>query len=476
MKGKAINGIFWSFMERFSVQGVQFILTLFIARILSPSDYGLIAMLGIFVAIAQTFVDSGFSIALIQKQNRTEVDYSTAFYFNVIVGIFLYLVLYFSAPFIASFYNEKLLDSIVKYVGLGVIINSLTVVQLAKLTIEFQFKKQAIISFFAALLSGSIAILMAYNNFGVWALVWQNLLSGIFSMLMLWICTCWFPRFCFSIKSFKELFSFGSKLLASGLMHTIYTNIYSLVIGKCFTASELGLFNRAISFSQFPSMNIGGIVLKVFYPIECEMQNDDELLQKTFFSYIRMVSFVTFPLMCGLCALAKPIVLFILTDKWLQAVPLLQILCLSAMWEPIKMTTWSLLNAKHRTDFTLKSEIIKKIVAVIILAVTMPFGIKVMAIGLIFYALCDIYIVSCYTQKILSHVTFKNQLKSILPTFLLASSMGFLVFFITLYIKSSILAIIVGLIVGVLYYVFIPIYYRWEEMLKIKLFVKNYKG
>ena len=236
---QATKSVFWSAVERFSVQGVQFLLSLVIARLLLPTDYGLIAMLGIFMAIAQTFIDSGFANALIQKKDRSDVDYSTVFYFNIAVSAILYLLLYFSAPFISAFYVESALTSITRIVGLTLIINSFGIVQQAKMTVELDFKRQAYAALIAVVCSGCIGVWMAYAGYGVWALVFQALLNNLLRVCLIWYFSGWLPEICFSVDSFRKLFSFGSKLLASSLLHTIYTNLYTLVIGKKFSAGEL---------------------------------------------------------------------------------------------------------------------------------------------------------------------------------------------------------------------------------------------
>ena len=325
----------WSAVERFSVQGIQFILTIIIARLVSPSDYGLIAMLGIFLAIAQTFIDSGFSNALIQKQDRTEADFSTVFYFNIVVGVVVYLLLYLCSPFIASFYNEPKLDLVTKVVGLNLIISSFSVVQRAKLTIALNFKLQAVASLIAVIISGGIGVYMAYVGYGVWAIAIQALLNNFLNTVLLWVVTKWVPKFCFSWMSFRILFNFGSKLLLSGLLHTIYTNLYNIVIGKKFSAMELGYYNQAYTIAFFPSNSIMSIMSRAIYPIQCSIQDDDERLKNIFLQYLRISVYVIFPLMIGICVLAKPFVLLILTEKWLSMVPLLQIMCIAYMWKPI---------------------------------------------------------------------------------------------------------------------------------------------
>ena len=304
LKHQAIKGVMWSAVERFSVQGIQFILTIIIARLVLPSDYGLIAMLNIFLAIARVIVDSGFSSALIQKQDRTETDFSTVFYFNIFISIGFYLLLYISAPYIASFYREPDLSPVTRWIGLNIVISGFSVVQRAKLTINVDFKRQAKASFAAVLISGVIGILLAYKGWGVWALVVQTLSSSLLNTLLLWMFAKWVPKWEFSKESFNTLFSFGSKLLLSGLLHTIYINLYSLVIGRRYTSMDVGFYNRAYQFASFPSINIVEIINRVIFPIQCEIQDDNECLKKSFLKYLKMSCFIVFPLMIIVAALS----------------------------------------------------------------------------------------------------------------------------------------------------------------------------
>ena len=329
VKHRAIKGVMWSAVERFSVQGIQFVLSIVIARLVLPSEYGLIAMLGIFLAIAQTFVDSGFSNALIQKKDRTEVDYSTVFYFNILIALVVYGVLFISAPYIASFYREPELTVVTRWVGLNLLLNGLSIVQRAKLTVCVDFKTQAKASLIAVLMSGLVAVCLAYRDYGVWALVLQSLLSSFLNTLLLWIFSRWLPLWCFSWKSFRSLFSFGSKLLLSGLLHTIYINLYSLVIGRRYSAMDVGFYNRANQFSGFPSTNLVGIITRVIYSVQCELQDDTERLNRSFMCYLRVSCYIIFPLMTLLAVLSDPLIRFLLTDKWLPSAELLSILCLS---------------------------------------------------------------------------------------------------------------------------------------------------
>lgn len=459
---QATTSVFWSAVERFSVQGIQFVLSIIIARILIPSDYGLVAMLGIFMAIAQTFIDSGFASALIQKKDQTKADYSTVFYFNIIVSVILYILLYYCAPLIASFYKEDLLVPITRIVGLILIINSFGIVQQAKLTIALDFKRQAIASLFAVVISGSVGLWMAFSGYGVWTLVYQSLLNNLLRVVMIWVFSGWWPEFCFSVSSFKTLFAFGSKLLLSSLLHTIYTNIYTLIIGKRFASVELGYYNRAFTLAQFPSTNFTNVIVRAVYPIQCRMQDDHEQLCSVFLKYMRMACFLIFPVMVGLCAVAEPLVRLILTEKWIPAVPLLQILCIAYMWDPIMKINNNILNVKGRSDYFLYAEVIKKVTAFLILFATIPFGVKIMCAGLIMYAFADIIIITWYVRK-LTGIGLIIQLCALYPVILLSFSMGILVYGITLLNIGSLYQLILGTLSGFVYYVVVSRLFHFSE-------------
>ena len=402
--------------------------------------------------------------ALIQKQGRTDVDYSTVFFFNIFIGIAMYLLLFSTAPFIASFYSQPQLETIIKFVGLNLILTSFCAVQRAQLTISLDFKKQAIISFSTVAISGGIGIWLAYHGYAVWTLVIQSLLTNLLALILLWGSTRWIPRLCFSKESFKELFGFGSKLLAGGLLHTIYLNLYSLVIGKYFSSADLGNFNRATSLAQYVSVNITSIITRVTYPIECQIQHDNEELQRKFFMFIRMTAFIIFPLMIGLCVLADPLIRVILTDKWVHTIPYLQILSIAYMWDPISRLNWDLLNVKRRSDYSLRSEIIKKLIAVTILVITIPFGITIMCAGIAAYALCDIYVLTRFTKRLLPDVYLRKELKALCPILLLSISMGLIIYICVSFIPILLFKLIVGIIIGICYYLTLSYLLKWEEI------------
>jgi len=467
LKQKAAKGFLWSSLERFSVQGLQFLLGLILARILLPSDYGLIGMLTIFLAISQTFVDSGFSSALIQKKDRNNIDYSTAFYFNICIGLLFYLVLFFSAPLIAGFYNTPELDSLTKVIGINVFITSLAVVQRAKLTIKLDFKTQAKASLISVIVAGVIGILMAYKGFGVWSLVVQSLVRNGLNTLLLWFFSKWIPKAIFSKDSFINLFSFGSKLLGAGLLNTIFQNIYLLVIGKLFSASELGFYTRAQQFQKMPSQNITGIIQRVTFPVLSAIQDNDEKLIKAYRGFIRLSAFVIFPLMISLAVIAEPLIRLVLTEKWMPAVPLLQLLCIAGMLYPVHAINLNILNVKGRSDLFLKIEVLKKIIISLTILVTFSFGVKALIIGQIFTSFLAFFINTHYSGKLINYGAWK-QIKDMFPIILITLITAFVVFLSMLIADKDVYKLLIGVFSGIFTYLIcskIGNFYEMNEML-----------
>lgn len=474
LKQKTAKGVLWSAVEQFSVQIIQFVLGLIMARILSPHDYGLVGMILVFTSIAETFVNSGFSNALIRKQNKTEVDYSTAFYFNIVVGLVAYFILFFLSPFIARFYNEPLLELLTKAISINVFINSLGIVQRARYSIKVDFKTQAKATTTSVLISGIIGIWMAYSGYGVWAIVWQSVIRNALNVLLLWIFAKWLPQLQFSWHSFCEMWSFGYKLLLSGLLDTIYRDIYQLIIGKVFSAQDLGNYTRAKQFANFPSANFTGIIGRVTYPILSSIQDDDARLEHVYRKYLRLSAFIVFPLMVGLSALAEPLIISILTEKWRAAIILLQVICFGMMWYPIHAINLNLLQVKGRSDLFLKLEIIKKIIGVTILCITVPIGLVAMCIGGIFSSIICLAVNTYYTGKLIN-VGFWLQMRDLLPTLLLSLAMGVVVFLSVMFFSSNIVKLFVGVVVGVVFYIGVAYLFKMEEISDLLSLVKRKK-
>jgi O-antigen/teichoic acid export membrane protein len=466
LKKRTVKGLVWSAIEYFSVQGAQFILGLILARLLLPADYGLIGMLTIFIAISQTFVDSGFSSALIQKKERTETDYSTVFFFNIGVGLFFYMVLFFIAQLIAVFYKTPELDLLTKVIGLNIFISSLAVVQRAKLSINLDFKTQAKASLISVLIGGFVGIIMAFNGYGVWALVTQTLLRNSFNTLLLWLFSKWKPKAVFSKTSFNTLFNFGSKLLGAGLLDTIYRNSYLIIIGKIFNATELGFYTRAQQFQQLPSGNVTGIIQRVTFPVLSSLQNDSEKLFKAYRSFIKLSVFLIFPLMIGLAVISEPLIRLLLTEKWMPTVPLLQLLCLAGILYPVHALNLNILNVKGRSDLFLKLEIIKKIVITVAILVTFSFGVKAMVVGQVFTSIIAFFINTHYSGKLVKYGTW-SQIKDMLPIGIITIVMAVSVWGAMLIVGNDILKLLVGITSGIIVYISAAFIGKFEELKQI---------
>lgn len=463
MQRSQTQGFIWSAIERFSAQGIQFILSIIIARLVSPSDYGLIAMLTIFLSLAQSVIDSGFSNALIQKQNRTDIDYSTVFFFNLFISLVIYIIFWFLSPFISSFYNEPQLTDVARFAGLNFIISALAIVQRTKLTISLDFKSQAKITLVSVICGGFIGVCIAWKGYGVWALVFQSLITNLLTTFFLWFNSKWYPSLAFSIQSFRELFSFGSRLLLTGLLATIYNNLYSLVIGKFFNSQSLGYYNRMNTLASFPSSNITSIISRVVYPIQCNMQNCNAELKMNFYQTLRISSFIIFPLMLGLAALSEPLTYVLLSEKWLPASRLLTIICFALMWNHIMFLNWQLLAVKGRSDLSFKSEILKKIVSIIILCVTIPMGVEAMCIGLVCYSFVDIFIIIFFLKPLL-YITHKEEIKILAPSLILGTSMFLIITICINLLDNYYIQLIVGFIIGSIFYLGMAYILKFKEL------------
>ena len=475
-KGVAATGVAWSAIERFSTIGIQFVLNIVIARILSPSDYGALGMLAIFLSISQCLIDSGFTSALIQTNNRKEEDYGTVFLFNLAISVFVYLVLYVSAPAISRFYALDILTPVLRVVGLNLIISALSNVQKTIFTIRVDFKTQSFVSIPSAIISGGVGIVFAYRGFGVWALVAQTLSNSIVMTALFWLLSRDRFRIVFDMESFRRLGGFGVKLMLSGLLNTAYNNLYALFIGKKYSADSLGYYSRADQFAVFPATTLTDIISRVAYPLLCQKQNDKEDLSRVYTSFIKNACYIIFPLMIGLAVLAKPLVVFLLTDKWLPAATLLFILAMDGLWTPITRINLNLLQAVGRSDLFLRLEIIKKTISVGILLVTIRYGLVWVCLGRLFYGILALLINMYYTVDIINK-SYVEQIKDWFPTFLAAVLMGVVVYAVTSFVPSPVLQLVVGVLSGVGLYWLLSGMFRLEARKyivgQLKQFVLN---
>ena len=419
LKASVLSSLFWTFLERGGVTGVQFIVQIILARLLLPEDYGIIALIVVFIAISQTFVQSGLGTALIQKKEVTDEDYSSVFYLTLVVALVFYGILFLAAPFIAAFYNQPLITPVLRVLGLTLFFGAINTIQNAVIARNFQFRKLFISSLGAVLLSGVIGVAMAYTGYGVWALVGQQLTSIIALCAIMWLTVKWRPKLLFSLTRVKELFSFGWKLLVSGLMDVIYNNLSSLIIGKLYPASMLGYYTKGQEFPNVLVSNINSSIQAVMFPAYAKNQDNRPMVKQIMRRALVTSSFLVFPAMAGLAAVAEPLVILLLTEKWLVAVPFLQIFCaVYALW-PIHTVNLQAINALGRSDVFLKLEILKKIVGVSMLAVTVPIGIYAMALGMIVTGIIAT-LINSYPNKLLLDYSFTEQWRDLMPALILS--------------------------------------------------------
>ncbi len=450
-KAAVLSGLFWRYAERCGAQGIQFVVEIVLARLLTPADYGVVGLVAVFIAIAQVFAQSGLGQALVQRKNADNTDFSTVFFFNILFSIALYAVLFLFAPLIASFYDMPQLTSAVRVLGLSIIIASINSVQQAYVQRTMQFKR-----FFWSTLGGTLAsavvgIAMAYKGLGIWALVAQMLTNQIIDTIILWLTVKWRPNFVFSTKRMKELFSYGWKLLCSSLLDTAYNNIYSLVIGKFYSESELGFYNRGKQFPMLIIANINSAIDSVLFPVMSEAQNNQKALKDMVRRSIVTSTFFIFPCMAGLAAVARPLTVLLLTEKWLPAVPFIQFCCFVYAFWPIHTANLQAIKAVGRSDIFLKLEIIKKVVGVITLIVTLPFGLYVMMFGNCVSTAISSFLNASPNKKLLDYSYFE-QIKDVLPSLLLSLFMCGCVLSVNLLGLSSLTTMIIQVILGVIIY------------------------
>ena len=420
LKKKTIIGTFWSAIDRFSVQGINFILSLIIARLLEPSDYGIIAMISLFLTLSNTFVDSGFANALIRKNDRTETDNSTVFYFNIVIGIIVYAIVWMLAPYIANFYNMPLLDKVMKVTALTIPFYSLSIVQQAILTINIDFKSQAKISVISAFLSGVIGV-----------------------MLLLWWYIKWLPTKSFSKRSFEELFSFGSKLLLANIVVTVGNNITTLIIGKKFAQKQLGFYNRAEQIGYFPATNLTAILQRVTFPVFSQMQDSPITLRNSYLKTIQVTSLLTFFIMGSLFILAEPLIIALLTSKWSSSIKLLQILITSIMWWPFFALNVNILQVVGQSKQVLIIECIKASINIFAIFMASLISIEAVCITLSLTAFLNSFIYAHFTKKSIN-VSWGGQIKIMLPHILSAIVAGTISFIAYNYITNMWLKIMLG--------------------------------
>ena len=454
LKNKVMGNMVWRLAERYGAQIVQFIVSIVLARILMPEIYGTIALITIFITILQVFIDSGFGNALIQKKDADDLDFSTVFYFNIVLCGILYIAIFFLAPVIANFYNNRNLIPVIRVLSLSLVFSSLKNVQQAYVSRNMQFKKFFFATLFGTIVSAFVGILMAYRGFGVWAIVAQNLTNLALDTLILWITVKWRPKLMFSFERLKQLFSFGWKLLISALLEVTYTNVRQLVIGKKYSSEELAYYNKGNQFPNLIVTNINSSIDSVLLPTMSREQDDKDRVKQMTRKAIQTSSYIIAPMMIGLAVVAGSVIRLVLTDKWLFAVPFMQIFCLDYMFYPIHTSNLNAMKAIGRSDLFLKLEVIKKTIGCLILLSTVWFGPIAIALGLLVSSLISIFINAFPNRKLLGYSYFE-QIKDIFPNILTAAFMGVIVWCVGFIPINYIALLFIQIVVGIIVYILI---------------------
>lgn len=419
LKEKTVKGVGWSAIDNFAGYAVTFIVGIILARLLTPDDYGLIGIITIFTTICGCFINAGFGSALIRKKDATEEDFCTVFVINLSMSIALYLLLFFTAPLIASFFRRYELIALIRVESLSMIITSFAIVQRTRLSKKIDFKSQAIVTVASSAIRSVVGLTMAFAGCGVWSIVGQGISGSITSTLLLCYFNRWMPRLKFSKDSFHELFGFGSKLLISDIINNVWNQCYSIVIGRYYQPTTLGQYTRATMFSGLLSNNMTYVVQRVTYPVLSQMQDDQARLKYGYRRIIRTTMLVSFFCMLMMAAVAKPMIIVLIGPKWIEASYYLQIVCFSAMLYPLHSINLNILQVFGRSDLFLKLEIYKKAIAIIPIILGISMGIYWMLLGSVVVSFISYYINAYYSGPLLNY-SISAQIKDISPSFLIA--------------------------------------------------------
>jgi teichuronic acid exporter len=453
LRAKTINALSWSFVESVVRRGIQFIVSIILARLLFPEQFGLIGMLLVFMAVARIFVESGFGAALIQKRETTATDICSIFYFNVLVGLLSAGSLCLAAPWIAAFYKQPVLSPLMRVLSLTIIIDSFRIIQETLFKKEINFKVLTERSLVAGLLSGAVGIGFAVAGFGVWSLVAQQVSASFFRTISLWVISPWRPALIFSFAALRKMFGFGSRILFSGLLNQIFDNIYYLVIGKLFSAADLGLFTRARTMQDLPSQTLSDVVGRVTFPVFSKSQDDPARLKKRLARALTVLGLLNFPMMVGLAVTARPLVVALLGVKWAGCIPYFQLLCVLGLLYPLQAINMNLILSVGRSDLLMRLQIIKQVLIVLNIVITWRWGISAMICGMIAQSVISYYLNSYYT-RILVGYPLGEQLKDLFPYLAAAALMGMAAFSVGLLrFPNHFVMLFVQALVGVIVYV-----------------------
>ena len=472
LKQQTKKGLYWSFFNQFSNVGLNFCVGIVMARLLSPSDYGITALPAVFMSVAWILQNGGLGDALVRKPDLKEEDLSTAFYYSLAMGLTLYLTLFFTAPWIADFYETPVLVPLLRVTALTFLWGPLNAAQNVLLKRKLDFKTPTKIALTTRIASAIIGIVLAYMGYGLWALVVSGVLSSLLTMVLSWFAVKWMPKAKWDKASFKYLWNYGNKIMASGMLDTLYQNITPIFVAKYYSPADLGVYNRAQGYATLPSQQVTGVIQGVTFPVLSKMQDDNEALARNYRRMLKVTAFIVFPLMLMLSALARPLVIALITAKWEACILLLQIMCFSMMWYPIHSINLNLLMVKGRSDLFLRLEVIKKIIGLSILVFTLPQGLVIFCIGGIASSLISLVVNTYYTGKLI-HIGFLKQMKDLLPIFALSLLMFGAVHLSIHFVENLYLQILVGGMVGGIVYLGGAFLFRFKEIEDVLYMLKR---
>lgn len=456
LRKTALSGMVWTFIQQASTQGIGFIVSIILARLLLPSEFGLIALLSVFIAVGTTLINSGLSLSLIRTKEVDDDDYSTVFYFNLIISVTIYFIIFITAPYIADFYNQPQLSSIARVYTITFIITSLAVVQNTRLTKEMDFKKQTIISIPSLIISGCVGIFLALNNFGVWSLVWSAIVKEIAHVIQLWWWSPWKPLLRFKAEKIKQHFKFGYKMTIASVINTLFEDIYTIVIGKFFDPTQVGFYNRSYTFRQLPIRSLGNVLNKVTFPLFSKIQDNDKQLKNVYKRIMQLSIFIVAPTLLFMSALAEPLFRFLFTEKWMSSAPYFQLLCIAGIFYPINAYNLNILAIKGRSDLVLKLSLIKRVFIIAVILIVFKWGIYGLLFGQIFLSIFLTYVNSYYCDKLINY-SFLSQIKDLSPIIivsLIATSVIYGVdYFMQMFNMPDIIRLIIGGLTGVSTYI-----------------------
>lgn len=458
-----LKNIVWSAIDKLSMNLIQLVTTVIMARFVSPSDFGVVALINVFLVVSQIFVDSGLNIGLVQKRCEDKITFSSVFYFNLSVSFVLYFIFFFLSPFIADFYGKYELTFLIRVAALNIIVSAFSYIQKTILVMRYELKSQAKITFVSMMLAAMTGVFLAINDFGVWALIAQTLLFNVLSTVLLFTFSYWSPALTFSFQSIKGIFSYSYGIMFTSLFQVLYNNLYTLLIAKFYSSSAVGFYNRSQTIVELVSSNIFYIIQRPYFVYQCDVKDNKKLSATAFIDFLRMSMLMILPILVGGAVLADSIIVSLLTEKWIAAIPIFRILCVSSLFSPIILTNMNIFKVVGESGKFLKLEVIKKVIAILILLFTINKGVLFICYGLFISNIIDLIITTLFSFKV-TGISIMYQLKSTCDIIFSSFLMGVFLWILSLFIESCIIEFVVGLLSGAFIYALLLLLMKNKEI------------